>query len=134
MNTQFIKRNILKTIFEADSLTQKHLLGILVGLVAGVKDGDWPELLPGIGNLLKGSSKDEIIIGLKGTLSVFKAINLRLRKRDKLTHEAAHMLLPFVEVIAAKQIKTGEYSDLTIPSLLVKIYNQSNRFDLNEYL
>lgn len=43
------------------------------------------------------------------------------------------MLLPFIEFIAAKQIKTGDYSDLEIPSLLVKIYNHSNRFDLNEY-
>ncbi len=54
--------------------------------------------------------------------------------RDKLTHEAAHMLLPFVEVVAAKQIKIGDYRDLNIPQLLVKIYNHSNRFDLNEYM
>jgi hypothetical protein len=41
-------------------------------------------------------------LGLKSTLAIFEAINQRLRKRDKLSKEASHMLLPFVEVIAAK--------------------------------
>jgi hypothetical protein len=42
-------------------------------------------------------------------LAVFKAVNQRLRKKDILTQEASHKLLPFVEVIAAKQVRTGDY-------------------------
>lgn len=74
----------------------------MVELITKGDPGTWPSLIPDIGQLLKGQTKDELYLGLKGTLCIFKAISKRLKKKEKLTQEASHKLLPFVEVICAK--------------------------------
>ena len=46
MDLGFISQNILQGVYQTQGQIQKHLLKILVHLVANLAEGQWPELLP----------------------------------------------------------------------------------------
>jgi hypothetical protein len=58
---------------------------IMINIISNGKAVDWKNLLLDIVNLLKSQNKEETLIGLKASLAVFKATNLRMKKKDSLS-------------------------------------------------